>query len=181
MNKIWKESAILLLVLFSLMVYASGTTQNTPYFNGERMGPGARKNRFGFNMNQKGKAKDMISFDKFDKNKDGVIDKDEFKAVQKIMIKMGKTLMKIRQFISGQNSEHDGLLKEYILKKYDINKNGKLDTKEKELIKKDRDILTKICDKDNDGKLSKDEKKEMFKEFMKQLGVPENEFKKTSK
>jgi len=139
--------------------------------NGGRMGRKSRGNKFN-------KAKALLSFDKIDKNGDGVIDKDEFKVCQNAMKKMGSALMKIRQIVTPGNKGNKGEIKKYILKKYDLNKNGKIDSEEKELIIKDKKELFSKCDVNNDGKLSKEERTEMFKEMRQELGIPEKTTKK---
>ncbi|MDD2716849.1 MAG: hypothetical protein PHW04_13225 [Candidatus Wallbacteria bacterium] len=127
------------------------------------------------NNDEKGKLQQMFSFDKLDTNHDGVLSREEFQACQPVVRKMGEALSRIRQIVNGGDNKAIGKLKEYALKTYDLNHNGKLDPEEKDVMKKDREELVKKYDSNNDGKLQPEERKELMKEVREKLGITAND------
>lgn len=116
----------------------------------------------------------QFSFESFDQNRDGLISKDEFKIISQVLNHMHFQISEIRKIVipEPQNQQQAKLFQDKMLKKYDLNNNGRLDPDEIEKSVKDRQSLEKKADTDGDGMLSMEEKKNLAREVARFLDLP---------
>lgn len=148
-----------------------------------------RRGRMGSRMNNamgKMVGFNNFNFEDFDKNSDGKIDKNEFNIIKIVFqrLKSGYTFIgnycnkmlgrSNNTSYGNKNNNRGYFMKQYILKKYDVNKNGKLDDNEKQKLYEDKSRLFKKHDKDKNGVLSPEERDALLKEVRELLGIKIN-------
>ncbi|MDD2716384.1 MAG: EF-hand domain-containing protein [Candidatus Wallbacteria bacterium] len=116
------------------------------------------------------------SFEELDRDHNGTLDRDEFAVCMQELTQLTSIVMQIRQIVGGAGAENrdmnGGMMQQFILKKFDTDKNGHLDSKEISAWNSARQTIEKKYDQSGKGQIEPQQRKAMMEEIMEMLGMP---------